>query len=172
MPLYGVDFPDGSCDQVSACTVEDFSLIPGLGRSPGEGNGHPLQYSCLGNPLDRAPGGLQSMGSQRVECYWVTDTSTLSGVCKGDGGFIQRLWESSLLFSLLEEFEKDWYKFLFVCLVEFPSEAIWSWTFVCRNSFFFFITVKFRFLLNWFLSALCVHSPREWCLMSPTVIVY
>ena len=41
--------------------------IPGLGRSPGEGNGSPLQYSCLGNPMDREePGGLQSMGLQRV----------------------------------------------------------------------------------------------------------
>ena len=31
----------------------DLGLIPGLGRSPGEGNGNPLQYSCLGNPMDR-----------------------------------------------------------------------------------------------------------------------
>ena len=31
----------------------DMGLIPGLGRSPGEGNGNPLQYSCLGNPMDR-----------------------------------------------------------------------------------------------------------------------
>ena len=41
--------------------------IPGLGRSPGEGNGYPLQYSCLMSPVDRdKPGGLQSTGSQRV----------------------------------------------------------------------------------------------------------
>ena len=40
------------------------SSIPGLGRSPGEGNGNPLQYPCLGNPTDREPGGLKSMGSQ------------------------------------------------------------------------------------------------------------
>ena len=33
--------------------VGSASLIPGLGRSPGEGNGNPLQYSCLGNPMDR-----------------------------------------------------------------------------------------------------------------------
>ena len=38
-------------------------MIPGLGRSPGEGNGNPLQYPCLENLIDR---GLQSMGSQRV----------------------------------------------------------------------------------------------------------
>ena len=33
--------------------IRDLGLIPGLGRSPGEGNGNPLQYSCLGNPMDR-----------------------------------------------------------------------------------------------------------------------
>ena len=33
--------------------ARDVGLIPGLGRSPGEGNGNPLQYSCLGNPMDR-----------------------------------------------------------------------------------------------------------------------
>ena len=36
------------------------------GRSPGEGNGNPLQHSCLGNPMDRRAWGLQSMRSQRV----------------------------------------------------------------------------------------------------------
>ena len=40
--------------------------IPGWGRSPGEGNGNPLQYSCLENPRTEEPGGLQSMGLQRV----------------------------------------------------------------------------------------------------------
>ena len=35
-------------------------------RSPGEGNGNPLQYPCLENPMDEEPGGLQSTGSQRV----------------------------------------------------------------------------------------------------------
>ena len=46
----------------------DLDLIPGLGRSPGEGDGNPLQYSWLGNPMDRGeePGGLQSMGSQNL----------------------------------------------------------------------------------------------------------
>ena len=37
---------------VSACNVGDLGLIPGSGRSPGEGNGNPLQYSCLENPMD------------------------------------------------------------------------------------------------------------------------
>ena len=38
---------------MSACNVEDLGSIPGSGRSPGEGNGNPLQYSCLENPMDR-----------------------------------------------------------------------------------------------------------------------
>ena len=40
----------------------DEGSIPGLGRSSGEGNGNPFQYSCLGNPMDRGAGGLQCMG--------------------------------------------------------------------------------------------------------------
>ena len=44
----------------------DMDLILGLGRSPGGGNGNPLQYSCLKNAMDEEPGGLQSMGLQRV----------------------------------------------------------------------------------------------------------
>ena len=46
-------FPGGSDAKASACNVGDLGLIPGLGRSPGGGNGNPLQYSCLGNPTDR-----------------------------------------------------------------------------------------------------------------------
>ena len=45
----------------------DTGLLPGSGRSSGEGNGHPLQYSCLGNPMDREPGGLWAMGLQELE---------------------------------------------------------------------------------------------------------
>ena len=39
----------------NAGEIRDSGLIPGSGRSPGEGNGNPLQYSCLGNPIDRGP---------------------------------------------------------------------------------------------------------------------
>ena len=46
--------------------AEDPGSIPGLGRHPGEGNGNPLQYSCLRIPWTEEPGGLQSMGSHRV----------------------------------------------------------------------------------------------------------
>ena len=46
-------FPGGSEVKASAWNVGDPGSIPGLGRSPGEGNGNPLQYSCLENPMDR-----------------------------------------------------------------------------------------------------------------------
>jgi len=48
-----VGFPGGSDNKKSACNEGDLGVIPGLGRSPGKGNGYPLQYSCLENPMDR-----------------------------------------------------------------------------------------------------------------------
>ena len=45
-------FPCGSDGEVSAYSAGDPGSFPGLGRSPGEGNGNPLQYSCLENPMD------------------------------------------------------------------------------------------------------------------------
>ena len=53
-------FPGGSDGKESACSAGDLCLIPGLGRSPGEGNGNPLQCSFLENPMDRG-------------AWWTTD---------------------------------------------------------------------------------------------------
>ena len=50
--LFSMDFPGGSEIKASACNVGDLGSIPGSGRSPGEGNDKPLQYSCLENPMD------------------------------------------------------------------------------------------------------------------------
>ena len=57
-------FLDSSESKASACNVGDLGSIPGLGKSLGEGNGNPLQYSCLENPME--PHRVQSMGLQRV----------------------------------------------------------------------------------------------------------
>ena len=59
-------FPGGSDGKESTCNAGDPGSTPGSGRSPGEGNGNPLQYSCLGNPMDEEPGGLHPIGLQRV----------------------------------------------------------------------------------------------------------
>ena len=53
-------FLGGSDGKESAGKVGDLGLIPGLGRSPRGEHGNPLQYSCLGNPMDRRANGLQS----------------------------------------------------------------------------------------------------------------
>ena len=45
-------FPGGSAGKASACNAGDMGFIPGSGRSPEEGNGNPLQYSCLENSMD------------------------------------------------------------------------------------------------------------------------
>ena len=51
----GLIFPGGSDGKASACNAGDPGSIPGSGRSPGEGNGNPLQHSCLENPMDGGP---------------------------------------------------------------------------------------------------------------------
>ena len=58
-------FPGGS-DGKECLKCGRPGLIPGLGRSPGEGNGDPLQYSGLENPWTEEPGGLEFMGSKKV----------------------------------------------------------------------------------------------------------
>ena len=60
-------FPDGS-DGKDTCNAGDLGLIPGLGRSPGEGNSYQLQYSCLENSMDR--------GSWRATVHGVAKSHT------------------------------------------------------------------------------------------------
>ena len=72
----------GSDGKKYTCNAGDQALIPGLGRSPGEGNGNSLQYSCLENPTDRGASGLWFMGSQRVRHNWVTKIFIL--ICSWD----------------------------------------------------------------------------------------
>ena len=68
-------FSDEESDCIAGDTgdVGDTSWIPGLGRLPREGNGHALQYSCLGNPMDRAVCWATVQGSQRVRHDWMTE---------------------------------------------------------------------------------------------------
>ena len=61
-------FPDGSDSKESACNAGDLGLIPGLGRSPGEGNDCPLKYFCLENPMDR--------GAWQATVHGLTKTQT------------------------------------------------------------------------------------------------
>ena len=71
-------FPGGSVDKESACNAGDLGLIPELGRSPGEGNGNPLKYSCLENPMDRGFWKATVHGVARVRYDWATVGPALS----------------------------------------------------------------------------------------------
>ena len=62
-----MSFPGGSGGKESACNAGDLGLIPGPGRSPGGGNGYPLQYSCLENSMDR---GTWQAAVHRVAKSW------------------------------------------------------------------------------------------------------
>ena len=73
-PASKLDFPGDSVVKTLFANAGEVSSVPELGISPGEGNGNPLHYSCLGNPLYRA-GRLQSMLSQRVGHDLVTELS-------------------------------------------------------------------------------------------------
>ena len=61
-------FPGGPDGKESACNARDLGSVPQSGRSPGEGNGYPLQYSCLKNPMDR--------GAWRATVHRVTKSWT------------------------------------------------------------------------------------------------
>ena len=63
-------FPGDSDGEECACNAGDLGLIPGSGRSSGEGHGNPLRYSCLENPHGQRSLVLQSMGSQKVGHGW------------------------------------------------------------------------------------------------------
>ena len=64
--------PHSSVNKESACSAGDLGSIPGLGRSPAEGNGNPLQYSCLENPKVRGAGQATVHWTSRVRHYLVT----------------------------------------------------------------------------------------------------
>ena len=83
--------------QESACNVVDPGLIPGSGRPPGEGNGNPLQYSCLENSMDtEGPGRLPSMYHKELD---MTEPLRLSLLCPNS--LSPRLLEASFWFSWL-----------------------------------------------------------------------
>ena len=84
-------YPGGSDGEKSTCNAWNPGLIPMLGGSSGEGNGYPLQYSCLENPMDRGAWWATVHGSQRVVCDWMANTFTLSELVYSVSGVQQWL---------------------------------------------------------------------------------
>ena len=62
-----LSFPGGSDSKASVYNEGDLGSIPGSGRSPGEGNGNPLQYSCLENSMDRSLVGYSPWGRKELD---------------------------------------------------------------------------------------------------------
>ena len=81
IPLF-LGFPGGSAGKESSCNVGDLGLIPGLGRSPREGDGYPLQYSGLENPMDCIVHGVAKSWTQlsNFDFDWAVKCYTLSYV--------------------------------------------------------------------------------------------
>ena len=84
------DFPCSAVGKESACSAADLGSIPGSGRSPGEGNGNPLQYSCLENPIHRGAWWAIVHGVARVRHNLATkpppplsqhESLSLNGLC-------------------------------------------------------------------------------------------
>ena len=75
---FSEDFPGGSDGKESTYNAGDLSLIPVLGRSPGEGNGNPLQYSCLDNSMDRGAWWATVYGVAKRQTWLSDKQRTLS----------------------------------------------------------------------------------------------
>ena len=100
-------------------------LIPGSRRSPGEGNGNPLQYSCLGNPWTEEPGGLLSLGLQRVWFDWVTKQQRL---LKEQFSLPDLLGLSCEAHSLWQVHSRQWLSVSSALSLQPP---LWNWMVLC-----------------------------------------
>ena len=98
--IYQWGFPGGSEVKASASSAGDPGSIPGLGRSPGEGNGNPLQYSCLENPMDGEAWCYSPWGNKE------SDTTELLHSCIS-GGSALRGWKSILISYLCPVFTES-----------------------------------------------------------------
>ena len=106
--------------------MQETRFDPGLGRSPGEGNGNLLQYSCLENPMDtEEPGGLQSMGSQRVGHDWVTSHTHTHTHTRELSYLLSAIWGNKMVVFNLEKNsrpEPD---------LGLPASGLWGINFSC-----------------------------------------
>ena len=77
-----IGLPRWHSSDESACNAGNTGLIPGLGQCLGEGNGNPLQYSCLGNPIEK-PGRIQSMELEKMDSTGHAQSFIACGLSSG-----------------------------------------------------------------------------------------
>ena len=116
-------FPGGSDGKVSACNVADPGSTPGSGRSPGEGDGNPLQYSCLENSMDGGAWWAEVHEVTKSQNNWVTSLNNLNRRCRAkpysttqnllespDGGSCRRKGKNSYIHHISYYLPQDYLK--------------------------------------------------------------
>ena len=88
-------FPGGSVGKKSACNAGDLGSVPGSGRSPGEGNGYPLQYSCLENPMNREAWRATVHGVAKIFLKFALESNSVHKYNEFDNEFELREWSEA-----------------------------------------------------------------------------
>ena len=111
-------FPGDSDDKESAFNVGDLGSIPGLGRSPEEGNGYPLQYSCLENSMDRGAWWAKVYGvtKSQTRSNYVLSSDTLYAHFKYDLGNLkvngwEKIYQANIKYTNTQNLDK-WVSFI------------------------------------------------------------
>ena len=129
-----MDFPGGSEGKASNCNAGDLGSIPGSGRPPGEGNGNPLQYSCLENPIDR-------------DAWW----ATVHGIAKS------RTQLSDFTFSISFLSIHKSIKYTYLCMYKHLCIVFLNFTFLALKMFFILLKASWNFQTN----ALSSSAPNQ-----------
>ena len=125
-------FPGGSDGKTSACNAGDLGSIPGLGRSPGEGNGNPLQHSCLENPMDRvawwaAVQGVAESWTRLSDFTFMSDFTFTFTFIHSEVELLDHMVASLILFFDAQTFFFFWWGPIYLCF-SFFGLCFWCHT--------------------------------------------
>ena len=112
-------FPGSSVGEESVWNVGDPDSIPGSGRCPGEGNGNPLQYSCLENPMDRGTWQATVHGVSRVR-HWLSDHHHQEVKAQSPNHWTSRKFPSQPFFIIFLSYVP-------LCLIEIKALILVTW---------------------------------------------
>ena len=152
-------FPGGSDGKESSCNAGDPGLTPGMGRSPGEGNSNPLQYSCLEKPMDRGAWRAYSPWCHEVldRTEWL-NSSRFWPICLNMRYLFFSLWLTSLCMTLSSLGPS-----MSLQITQFPS--FYSWVIL----HYIYVQLLFPFLSWWTLRLLPKPRDKAMHLWSPNL---